>query len=152
MMNSGQGGEGVRGEGGEGRAAAAEMEVDFLNDRPANECNVSTPDKTPRWSSFDESYYVKMRGVYGENGDPCAIARAVDGPSCTEVYTRLRSDLRREGEEEAMRSEHQSDAEDDGRGGRGRRLPLARRGRAARARDPGRTGDRRAGTASCTSS
>ena len=110
-----------RGEGGEGRAAAAEMEVDFLNDRPANEQNVSTPDKTPRWSSFDESYYVKMRGVYGENGDPCAIARAVDGPSCTEVYTRLRSDLRREGEEEAMRSEHQSDAEDDGRGGRGRK-------------------------------
>ena len=130
--------------GGEGPAAgdadAAEAEVDFLNDRhtfdDVDADAVSTPvrqaePKTApaRWSSFDESYYAKMRVVYGDGGDPCAIARAIDGPPCVEVYRRLRADLQREGEAEASRSEHQSDAEDEeGRGGGGGRGGNRRKG------------------------
>ena len=130
--------------GGEGPAAgdadAAEAEVDFLNERPVSggvdaDAVVSTPVRqtdpkpAPRWSSFDESYYAKMRVVYGDGGDPCAIARAIDGPSCVEVYRRLRADLQREGEAEASRSEHHSDAEDEeGRGGGGGRGGNRRKG------------------------
>ena len=146
--------------GGEGPAAgdanAAEAEVDFLNERPGAgdvdaDAVVSTPirrterrdgppnpkpnPKPPRWSNFDESYYAKMRVVYGDGGDPCAIARAIDGPPCVEVYRRLRADLSREGEAEAQKSEHQSDAEDEegraggsGRGGGRRKGGKKRKG------------------------
>ena len=117
--------------------------VDVLDDHPVPggvdaDAVVSTPVRrtdrrgdagAPRWSSFDESYYAKMRVTYGAGGDPCAIARAIDGPPCVEVYRRLRADLQREGEAEASRSEHQSDAEDEeGRGGGGGRGGGRRKG------------------------
>ena len=33
------------------------------------------------WTDFHESFYIKMRRVYGEDADPCAIARAMRSAS-----------------------------------------------------------------------
>ena len=50
-----------------------------------------------RWSVFEESFYQKLRVVYDQETDtgatPCAVARALCGPSCASVCTRLRFDI-----------------------------------------------------------
>lgn len=75
------------------------------------------------WSSFDESYYRKLRAMYDRapgGAEPCAIARAMDGPSCEKVYLRVRADLEAEAKAEVMRTGAEAAEESDGRRGAGR--------------------------------
>tara|TARA_B110000977_G_scaffold125247_2_gene160408 strand:+ start:3643 stop:7164 length:3522 start_codon:yes stop_codon:yes gene_type:complete len=51
-----------------------------------------------KWTAFEESFYSKLRTLY-DNGtekgaEPCAIARALNGPTCASVYKRLKTDIR----------------------------------------------------------
>ena len=76
------------------------------------------------WSQFHESFYEKMRTVYGKSEDPCAIARAISGPSCVNVCRRLLHDLREDVVMEAITGANTGGKDYDqaggGRGGLGR--------------------------------
>jgi len=97
------------------------------------------------WSSFHESFYEKLRTVFGDKGEPCAIARAVNGPSCADVCRRLTHDLRAEAEEESNAARRSADGGGGGGGGgpddsNGRGKGTGRGGRGGRGGRRGRQG------------
>lgn len=116
--------------------------VGFFDDALANATTATAGDSPPdvppsssalagtvdaargEWSSFDESFYRKLRAMYDRapgGADPCAIARAMDGPSCEKVYLRVRADLEAEARARVIRAGAEEAAEDsDGVRGAGR--------------------------------
>ena len=95
-----------------------------------------------RWSVFEESFYQKLRVVYDQETDtgatPCAIARALCGPSCASVCARLRFDIASEafaraskrkakGGDDDNSDDEYSDPRARGRGGGKRKASSSRR-------------------------
>ena len=92
-----------------------------------------------RWSTFETSLFERLREAFARSAggdarvDPCALARAIDGPTCASVFARLTRDARA-ARVEAARAEARGAAPET-REGDAERFPApARNGRGKKRR------------------
>ena len=73
-----------------------------------------------KWTKFESTFFMKLRDAFASEPDarvdPCALARAVGGPTCASVYARLVRDARRGAHLEAARAERAARLDASSRG------------------------------------
>ena len=73
-----------------------------------------------KWTKFESSFFMKLRDAFASEldarVDPCALARALGGPTCASVYTRLVRDARAVAHAQAARAEEAARLDSSSRG------------------------------------